>query len=86
MQLERFNSGEEIDVSLSLADIYHWAACLEPHHQTGNRAQSQIIGVDLLNHVIYITAWQDTTPDEMAQHLSSVRGGALLLSGHLQAT
>jgi hypothetical protein len=54
LQLERFNSWEEI--SVSQAFIYRWAACHEPHCQTGNRAWSQIIGVDLLNLVIYITA------------------------------
>jgi hypothetical protein len=46
LQLERFKSGEEINVSQ--ISIYRWAACLEPHRQTGNRALSQIIGVDLL--------------------------------------
>jgi hypothetical protein len=64
LQLERFNSGEEINFSQT--SIYHWAAHLEPYRQTGNRAWSQIIGVDLLNHDIHITAWLDATLDDMA--------------------
>jgi hypothetical protein len=76
LQLERFNSGEEI--SVFQISIYRWAARLEPHCQTGNRAWSQIIGVDLLNLVIYITAWPDATLDEMAAFIFNEGGGTLL--------
>jgi hypothetical protein len=86
LQLERFDSREEIN--LSQASIYCWAACLELHRQTGNRAWSQNIGVDLLNLVIYITAWPDANLDEMAAFIFNKEegGGSCLSSGHLQAT
>ncbi len=64
MQLERFDAGEAIDVSL--ISIYRWADCLEPFHQTGSRDRTTIVGVDLLNLVTYITAWPDATLNEMA--------------------
>jgi hypothetical protein len=82
LQPEKFNSGEENN--LSQTSIYHWAACLEPHHQTGNGARSQIIGVDLLNLVIYITTLPDVTLDEIAAFIFSEGGSTLLPSGHLQ--
>jgi transposase len=74
LQLERFNSGEEINVSQ--ISIYPWTAHLELHCQTGNRARSQIIGIDVLNLVIYITAWPDATLDEMAAFIFN-EGGEL---------
>ncbi len=38
----------------------------EPFCQTGNGPRTTIVGVDLLNLVTYITAWPDSTHDEMA--------------------
>ncbi len=72
-QLQRFNAGEAIDVSL--ASIYRWADCLEPFRQTGNRARARILGVDLLSLVTYITAWPDATLDEMAVFIYNEGGG-----------
>jgi hypothetical protein len=79
--LERFNSGEKINISQT--SIYFWAACLKLHRQTGNRAWSQIISVNLLNLVICITAWPDATLDEMAAFIFNEGGGTLFPSGHL---
>jgi hypothetical protein len=56
--------------------IYHWVVRLEPHRQTGNRARFQIIGADLMNLVIYITAWPDATLDKMAAFIFN-EGGEL---------
>ena len=63
-QLQRFDAGEAIDVSLR--SIYPWADCLEPFRQTGNTERTMIVGADLLSLVTYITAWPDATLDEMA--------------------
>ena len=73
-QLQRFHAGEAIDVSLS--SIYRWAIRIEPYRQTGNAERTQIRGVDLLNLVIYITAWPDATLDEMAVFMYN-EGGVL---------
>ena len=73
-QLQRFNAGEAIDVSLS--SIYRWAVRIEPYRQTGNAERTQILGADLLNLAIYITAWPDATIDEMAVFMYS-EGGVL---------
>jgi hypothetical protein len=72
-QLQRFNAGEAIDVSL--ASIYQWADHLEPFHLTGNRARARIVGVDLLSLVTYITAWPDATLDEMVVFIYNKGGG-----------
>ena len=64
IQLQRFNAGEAIDVSL--ASIYRWGDRLEPFRQTGNTERKTIVGADLLSLVTYITAWPDATLDEMA--------------------
>jgi hypothetical protein len=73
MQLESFDAGEAIDVSL--ASIYRWADCLEPFRQTGNRERTMIVGVDLLDLVTYITTWLDATLDEMAVFIYNEGGG-----------
>jgi hypothetical protein len=85
LKLERFDSREEINISQM--SIYRWEAHLEPHCQTSNRAWSQIIGVDLLNLVIYITAWPDATLDEMAAFIFNEGGGLFsrqAISKHLK--
>jgi hypothetical protein len=64
LQLQRFNAGEAIDVSL--ASIYRWDDRLEPFRQTGNTERTTIVGADLLSLVTYITAWPDATLDKMA--------------------
>ena len=73
IQLQRFNAGEAIDVSL--ASIYRWADRLEPFRQTGNRERTTIIGADLLSLVTYITAWPDATLDEMVVFIYNEGGG-----------
>jgi hypothetical protein len=55
--------------------IYQWADCLEPFHQTGNRERTTISGVDLLSHIIYITAWPDATLDKMRVFIYNEGGG-----------
>jgi hypothetical protein len=72
-QLQRFNSGEAIDVSRR--SIYQWADLLEPFRQTGNRERMTIVGVDLLSLVTYIMAWPDATLDEMAVFIYNKGGG-----------
>lgn len=72
IQLQRFNAGEAIDVSL--ASIYRWGDRLEPFRQTGNTERKTIVGADLLSLVTYITAWPDATLDEMAVFIYSEGG------------
>jgi hypothetical protein len=73
-QLEKWNAGEVKDVSER--SLIRWSRRLEPHRQTGNMERSRIIGTDLLNLVTYITAWPDTTLDEMAAFIFN-EGGEL---------
>ena len=46
----------------------------EPFRQTGNGPRTTIVGVDILNLVTYITAWPDSTHDEMAAFIYNERG------------
>ncbi len=73
-QLERFHAGEAIDVSCS--SILRWDLRPEPFRQTGNGPRASIVGVDLPNLVTYITAWLDSTIDEMAAFIYN-KGGDL---------
>jgi len=72
IQLEKFHTGEEIQVSLSF--IYRWDVRPGPCRQTGNRPRTTVVGVDLLNLVTYITAWLDATLDEMAASIYNEGG------------
>ena len=65
-------------IGVSLSSIYCLAVRIEPYCQTGNAERTQIRGVDLLNLVIYITAWPDATPDEMAVFMYNEGGGSVL--------
>ena len=71
-QLQRFNAGDEIDVSMR--SINRWAHRLEPFRQTGNGPRTSIVGVDLLSLVTYLTAWPDATIDEMAAFIYNEGG------------
>jgi hypothetical protein len=80
-QLERFNAGGPIDVSKS--SIYQWADCPEPFCQTGNCPRMGIVGVDLLNLVMFIMAWPDASLS--GQFSSTTKGGGSIhYSGSLQ--
>ena len=48
-QLQRFDAGETIDISLR--SIYQWGDRLEPFCQTGNTERTTIVGADLLSLV-----------------------------------
>ena len=74
IQSEKFHSGQKIQVSL--LSIYRWDVHPGPYRQTGNRPRTTVVGVDLLNLVTYITAWPDTTLDEMAAFIYN-KGGNL---------
>jgi hypothetical protein len=69
----KFHVGEEIEVSHS--SIYQWDVRPELFCQTGNEPRTSIVGVDLLNLVTYITAWPDSTHDEMAAFIFNKGGG-----------
>ena len=79
IQLEKFNMGEEIEVSLS--SIYRWDVRPEPFRQTGNGPRTTVGGVNLLNLITYIPAWPDATLDEMAAFIYN-EGGDLYLYSH----
>ena len=79
IQLEKFNMGEEIEVSLS--SIYRWDVRPEPFRQTGNGPQMTVGGVNLLNLITYITAWPDASLDEMAAFIYN-EGEDLYLYSH----
>ena len=36
---------------------------------TGNKNHSQIVGVDMLNLVLFLLAWPNATLDEMVVHI-----------------
>jgi hypothetical protein len=76
-QLEKWNTGEES--AASEASLYRWSDHLIPHHCTGNRARTQIVGSDLINLVILLFAHPDATIDEMAAHIYN-EGGELYSS------
>ncbi len=63
-QLMRFHAGETVEVSYS--SIVQWNLHPGPYRQTGNRPWTTIVGVDLINLAMFITAWPDATIDEMA--------------------
>jgi hypothetical protein len=81
LEIERWNAGEVTDVSEH--SLFRWSRRLEPYRQTGNREWSQIIGTELLDLITYITAWPDTTLDEMACRQSG--GGSAAAAGRWQA-
>ena len=72
IQLDKFNAGEAIEVSL--ASIYRWDVHHEPFRQTGNGPRTTVVGVDLLNLVTYITAWPDRSLGEMAAFIYNEGG------------
>jgi len=72
-QLDKFNAGEAIEVSL--ASIYRRDVHHEPFRQTGNGPRTTVVGVNLLNLVTYITALPDGTLDEMAAFIYNEGGG-----------
>ena len=74
MQLDKINLGQPVDVSRS--SISRWTRRITPRRQTGNKQRGQIVGGDLLNLVIYITAYKDATQDEIATFIYN-EGGAL---------
>ncbi len=66
-QLETAVIREDVDVSLS--SIRQWRERLEPYRATGNKAREQILGVDLINLMIFLRAWPESQLEEMAVFL-----------------
>jgi hypothetical protein len=60
-------NGEEVDVSGR--SLQRWTNCLEPFHQTGNKARDTVVGLDLINLVSFLTAWPEGTIDDMASFI-----------------
>jgi hypothetical protein len=50
---------------------------LIPHCCTGNRAQTQIVGTDLINLVVLLFAHPNATINEMAAHIYN-KGGSYI--------
>ena len=75
-QLEKYNNGEPIDVSQSSID--RWLERIVRFRPTGGPPRTQIVGVDMLHIVTFLTAYPDATADEMIVFLYNQ--GAPLLS------
>ncbi len=73
-QLVKAQAGEDVDVSRW--SLRHWRECLHPYCQTGNKAQEQVMGVDLINLVTFLRAWPEATLDEMVVFLYN-KGGPI---------
>jgi hypothetical protein len=84
-QLEKWYAGEATDVSL--ASLYRWEEHLLPHRQTGNRARTTIVGVDMIHLVNFLITHSNSTMIEMAAFIYN-KGGALYsnqrISEHLK--
>jgi hypothetical protein len=79
-QLEKWYAGEATDVSL--ASLYHLEERLLPHHQTGNRARTAIVRVNMIHLVTFLIAHSNSTMDEMAAFIYN-KGGALYSNQHI---
>jgi hypothetical protein len=66
-QLARRDAGEE--TVASKRSLERWDIRLLPYAMTGNKQKTQVVGIDIVNLVIFLLAWPDATLDEMATHL-----------------
>jgi hypothetical protein len=73
-QLRKWNKGEPTDVSQ--ASLYCWADHPHLFRQTGGRARTTVVGVDMIHLVTFLVAHPDSTQDEMAAFVYN-EGGAL---------
>jgi hypothetical protein len=84
-QLEKWYAGEATNVSL--VSLYCWEEHLLPHRQTGNKARTTIVGVDMIHLVTFLIAHSDSTMDKMVAFIYN-KGGALYsnqcISKHLK--
>ena len=76
-QLDRHQNNQPIDVSD--ASISRWSRRLLPYRQTGNRDRTQLVGVDLINLVLFIIAHPDAHIDEMAVFIYNEGGSSTVL-------
>jgi hypothetical protein len=81
-KLAKVQAREDIDVSTH--SLSHWRERLHPYCQTGNKAQEQVVGVDLLNLVTFLRAWPEAILQEMAIFIYN-EGGPLYSAGAVQA-
>ena len=72
-QLDKQANGEETDASR--ASLCQWSACREQFCLTGNTGRSSVVGVDIINLVVFIIAFPDATHDETAVHICNEGGG-----------
>jgi hypothetical protein len=63
-QLAKVQAKEDINVSTCF--LSQWRECLHSYHQMRNKAQEQVVEVDLLNLVTFLRAWPEATLKEMA--------------------
>jgi hypothetical protein len=73
-QLERWNVGEK--TKASLLSLYRWSHRIIPYCCTGNRARTQIVGMDMINLVVLLFAHPDATCGKIAAHLYN-KGGEM---------
>ena len=71
-QLAAHQNGQE--VSVSAASISRWSRRLGRYRQTGNSDRNQLVGIDLINLVVILTAQPTATIDEMAIHIYNEGG------------
>ena len=85
MQLDKKHNGEDVDASRR--SLGRWDVREIPYRMTGNKQRSQIVGIDLVNLVIFLLAWPDATQDEMAVFIYNEGGEKLFtrqaISGRL---
>jgi hypothetical protein len=64
------------DVNVSMSSLFCWRECIDPYHPTGNKAREQVVGVDLINLVTFLKAWQEAHLNEMVVFIYN-KGGPL---------
>ena len=71
-ELERLARGEP--TTACRKSHRRWEQRLIPYRMTGNKNRSQIVGVDMLNLVLFLLAWPNATLDEMVVHIYNEGG------------
>lgn len=71
-QLEKRQNGEDVDVSE--ASLSRWRVKTRAYRATGNKERSQIVGFDMINLVVFISAHPEATCEEIATFIYNEGG------------
>ena len=73
-------------VKASRQSISRWMERLHPYRMTGNQQRKQVVGVDQLTLVVYISIHPDATLDEMATFIYNEGGGIYSITKKASST